>query len=471
MPKLAHVLIPDFAVQVEVQADPGLNRKPVVIGGRPDEEGVVLAASPAAQRDGVRTGIPLRQAQQISPHARFLPIDEAGYQQSHQALIACLASFSPLRETLAPGVLCLEASGLEGLYGPDRKLVERLCLSIQKETGLRAKVGLAANKFTAATAADQAELGAGIVVARGAEAEFLAPLPVSILPISAEAARLFGRLGILTLGQLAGLPAGALSRTLGPEGERLHRLARGLDDRPLVPQFEETPLSAQVHLDFQLEQLPALVGYADLLISQLVAELQSAGLAAGNLILEVEQDDGHRLTAWGTMRPASSDRARLSARAAGLLEQVEYTTGVAGLKLSLTPLLRAAEGSRQLPFHHRYALTPDPVRSALRSIRDRYGGGSIQAAAAVTGPAPEPVEVQLADDGKPSAMLRKRGWSRIEAVQLHWRLEGDWWFREGRKDYFQVVTRRGEILVLLHATPEDRWYLHSAAKPTQWPAM
>jgi hypothetical protein len=89
----------------------------------------------------------------------------------------------------------------------------------------------------------------------------------------------------------------------------------------------------------------------------------------------------------------------------------------------------------------------------------------------VSGPPPEPVEVQLADDGKPSAMLRKRSWSRIEAVQLHWRLEGDWWFQEGRKDYFQVVTRRGEILVLLHATPEDRWYLHSAAKPTQWPAM
>jgi hypothetical protein len=220
-----------------------------------------------------------------------------------------------------------------------------------------------------------------------------------------------------------------------------------------------------------LEQLPALVGYADLLIAELVAELQPAGLAAGNLILEVEQDDGRRLTAWGTMRPASSDRARLSARASGLLEQLEYTTGAAGLRLSLTPLLRAHEGSRQLPFQHRYALTPDPVGSALRSIRDRYGGGSIQAATSVSGPPPEPVEVQLADDGKPSAMLRKRSWSRIEAVQLHWRLEGDWWFQEGRKDYFQVVTRRGEILVLLHATPEDRWYLHSAAKPTQWPAM
>jgi hypothetical protein len=50
-------------------------------------------------------------------------------------------------------------------------------------------------------------------------------------------------------------------------------------------------------------------------------------------------------------------------------------------------------------------------------------------------------------------------------------LEGEWWWKEGRKDYFQVVTKEGEILVLLHATPENRWYLHPAEKPTQWPVM
>jgi DNA polymerase-4 len=469
--KLAHVIIPDFTVQVEILANPSLRQKPVVIGGRPNEEGLVLACSPTARRDGVRVGMPLRQAQQVSPAATFLPTDESRYQGAHRGLIASLSAFSPLRETLAPGEICLEASGLEGLYGPDRKLVERICLTLQKETGLQAKVGVASTKFVAATAASLATLGAGVIVPPGTEAAYLAPLPLGALPISQEAHQLLTRLGVVTLGQVSEMPAGALSRTLGAEGEALHRLARGIDDRPLTPQFEEIPLSAEIHLDYELEQLPALVAYADLLVSQLATELTTAGLAAGNLILEIEQEDRRRLTVWGYLRPASSERGRLSDRAAGLLERLEYSAAATSLKLSLTPLLPAHEGSRQLPFHQRYALTPDPVGSALRSIRDRYGGASIQAAAAVTGPPPEPVEVQLAEDGKPGAMLRKRGWSRIETVQLHWRLEGDWWFQEGRKDYFQVVTRRGEIVVLLHALPEDRWYLHPAAKPSQWPVM
>lgn len=469
--KIAHVLIPNFPIQVEVLADPGLKRRPVVIGGQPDDEGVVYARSPAAQRERVQIGIPLRQAEQLSPQAVFLPIDEAKYQRAHEGLIACLSAFSPLRETVSPGEVCIEASGLEGLYGPDPLLIERLCSTVQDETGLLPQVGLATDKFTAATAAQIARLGTGLVVSENTQADFLAPLPLEALPISEEAQVLLTRLGVVTLGQVAQMPSGALARTLGREGGKLYRLARGEDDRPLIPEFEETPLSARVSLDYRLEYLPALVAYADLLVAQLAGELISSGLAAGNIILDVEQEDGAQLTAWGYLKPASSDRGRLTDRAAGLLDRLSYTAGATGLKVSLTPLLPAHEGSRQLPFHQRYALTPDPVGVAVRTIRDRYGGAAIQAATAITGPPPVPVEVRTTNEGTPSAMYRDRTWSRIDAVQLHWRMEGEWWFQEGRKDYFQVVTKRGEILVLLHAWPEDRWYLHPAAKPSQWPIM
>ncbi len=469
--KIAHVLIPDFPIQVEVLADPSLERKPIVIGGRPDDEGEVFARSPAAQRDGVEVGISLRQAEQLCPQAVFLPVDEAKYRQAHKGLITCLSAFSPLRETVSPGEVCLEASGLEGLYGSDPQLAERLCSTIQAETGLQPQVGLAAERFTAATAARIAPLGAGLVVPARTQGAFLAPLPLDALPISQEAHRLLTRLGVVTLGQVAAMPPGSLSRALGYEGEKIHRLARGEDERRLIPEFEETPLSAQVTLDFRLEYLPALVAYADLLVTQLAGELLSSGLAAGNIILEVEQEDGALLTAWGFLRPASSDRGRLTDRAAGLLERMSYTAGASGLKVALTPLLPAHEGSRQLPFQQRYALTPDPVGKAVRTIRDRYGGAAIQAAARISGPPPVPVEVRTTGEGAPSAMVRDRTWSRIDSIQLHWRLEGEWWFQEGRKDYYQVVTKRGEILVLLHTSPEDRWYLHPAAKPSQWPAI
>lgn len=470
--KIAHLLVPDFPIQVELLGSPELRQRPVVIGGRPHEGGSVYACSPAARRNGVLNGMPLRQAEQLSPEALFLPTDAEGYRSAHRELLRCLEAFSPLRQTLSPGQVCLEASGLEGLYGPDRKLAERLCFDIRERCGLLAKVGLAANRFTAATAAGLAALGGSVVVPAGDEAAFLSPLEIVVLLASEQAAVLLARLGLLTVGQVADLPAGALARTLGREGHRLHQLARGIDPTPLIPEFEQAPLSARVMLDWQLESLPALRAYAEVLVGQLAADLRAAGLAAANVIVEVEQEDGKFLTAWGYLRPASSERGKLIDRANGLLERLSYSAGAIGLSISLSPLQPQYQVMRQVPLGDGNALTPDPLAHTLRTIRVRFGDGSIRDAAAASGPPPERVEVRVGEAGQPVSMVRDCRWSRVAQVQLHWRVEGDWWWEAsgeaaGRKDYYQVVTRSGEILVLLHW--EGRWYLDRAAKPSQWP--
>lgn len=493
--KFAHVLIPDFAIQVEILSNPALRRKPVVIGtaesrvdGQSDEQGAVYARSPAAQRAGVKLGMKLRQAEQLAAEAVFLPANEQAYAAAHRSLMTYLEMFSPLRQAVALGEICLEASGLEGLYGPDSMLVEQLSVTVRQRTKLMSKVGLASNRFTAAVAAELAPLGEGQVVARGAEAEFLAPLGIAALVPSDAAIGLLTQLGVVTLRQVAELPPGALSRTLGTEGERLHRLARGLDRTPLVPEFEQAPLSARVSLDWQLEDLATLAAYADVLIGQLTGELAGAGLAAGNLIVEVEQQDGRLRTAWGTLRPASNDRQKLIERAVGLLERMKYSNGVTGLTISLSPLQAQHLGIRQIPIDDGNALTPDPLGHTLDTIRVRFGAGSIRDAATLPGPPPEPVDVRCGPDGQPGSMLRDGRWTRFESVQLHWRMEGDWWSSgglgetpdqwrgnvelpgpPGRKDYYQVVTRGGKILVLLNLV--DRWYLHTAAKPSTWPVM
>lgn len=465
--KFIHVLVPDFPIQIEVLDKPALRRKPVVIGGRPEQGGCVYACSPAARRRGVQPGIALRQAEQLAPEAIFLPIAAERYDAAHQALMGCLEAFSPLRQTVAPGEICLEASGLEGLFGADPQLVERVGAEIQEQTGLLPRIGLACTRFAAASAAGMAELKSELVVAKGEEAAFLAPLGLGSLPLSEEAHQLLTRLGLVTVGQVAQLPAGALSRTLGREGEKLHRLARGIDPTPLIPEFEQQPLSARVRLDWPVEYLPALIAHAELLIGQLSEELALAGLAAGNLIVDVEQEDGGTQTAWGYLRPACHDREKLIDRAVGLLETIRYSAGVTGLAVSLAPLEPVHLGIRQMPIGNSNALTTDPIGNTLRTIRIRFGDGSIRDAAALSGPPPQPIEVRLDDEGQPAALIRDGSWSRIAAVQLHWRLEGDWWWEGGRKDYYQVVTRAGRILVMLHW--HDSWFLHPAAKPNRWP--
>jgi nucleotidyltransferase/DNA polymerase involved in DNA repair len=99
--------------------------------------------------------------------------------------------------------------------------------------------------FTASIAARLTRLNSGEIVSQGGESAYLAPLPIDLLPISDEAHDLLVRLGLMTLGQVAELPPGALSRKLGKEGEPLYQLSSGVDDRPLIPQFEQRPLSAK----------------------------------------------------------------------------------------------------------------------------------------------------------------------------------------------------------------------------------
>ena len=478
--KIAYVHVPDFAVQVELLSDPSLKQTSIVVGGEPHEGGTVYACSPAAQRDGIQYGMSLRQAEQLSPQAAFLPLSTEKYEQAQKDLLEVLSPYSPFRETKALGKIYLDASGLENLYGSDQELVARIMISVKDELNLLPQIGLAANKFTAETAARLADPGGIQVVPVGTERTFLSEMPQILLPSSEDTYRLLTRLGIETIGQVADMPVGAMSRALGREGILLHNLANGKDLRPLMPQFEAAPLSVETQLEFPLDSLEQLAAYSDRLASQLTAELEAGALVAGAIIVEVEQEYGESLSAGGYLRPASSDHAKLLNRATGLLSTLEYASGVTALKLGLFPLHPFHIETEQLGlFRPKSLIQENPLipqakqeglQKLVGSIQERFGEAAILQAATVEGPAPDPIDVRVAADGSPSAFVRGNTWSRVASIDLHWRLEGDWWWGEGRKDYYKVVSRKGEIQVLFHESKGDRWFTHTGAQPNIWPA-
>ena len=468
--KIAYIQIQDFPVQVEVLENPAIRQTSIVIGGMPHDEGTVYSCSPSARVDGVQLGMPLRQAEQLSPHATFLPLSRELYNQFHKNLLEVLSPYSPFRESSAQGRIYLDASGFERLYGSDEELAEQILRTIQDELSLLPQVGLATTKFAAETAARLSDPGTIQVVPSGSEREFLAPLPLILLPCSDDTYRLLTRLGLETIGKVAEMPVGALSRTYGKEGLLIHNLASGKDLRPLMPQFEAAPLSVETHLEFPLNSLEQLSAYCDRLASQLTAELEASALVAGALIVEVEQEYGEAMSAGGYLRPATSDQRLLLDRATGLLSTLDYASGVTAMKLGLFPLHPFHIESKQLGlFRHKSFTHQNPIQRLVGSIQERFGETAIVQATAVEGPPPEPIDVLAGDDGHPTAFVRGNRWSRVATIDLHWRLEGDWWWGERRKDYYKVVSRSGEISVLFHESNEKRWYLHAAAQPNAWP--
>src|ERR671931_1582762 len=122
-------------------------------------------------------------------------------------------------------IACIETRGVERLYGGLEPALKRALAAVGP--GWDARVGAASRRFAALAAANVARPGQALVVSDERAREFLAPLPLTLLPVDARRRQELEELGVKKLGELAGLPGGAVAERLGPDGRRAWSLARG----------------------------------------------------------------------------------------------------------------------------------------------------------------------------------------------------------------------------------------------------
>jgi DNA polymerase IV len=225
-----HVDMDAFFVSVEELYDPSLKGKPVVVGGRDDQRGVVAAASYAARKFGVHSAMPLGEAARLCPQAVFLEGHPERYREASAAVRRVLLQFTPAVEMASIDEAYLDMTGTERLHGPALKAADLLHAAMKRETRLNCSVGIAASRVAAKVASDQAKPNGVLQVLSGMEAHFLAPLDVRRLPGVGKMTE--GRLhecGVNTIGDLARLTEEALGRKIGDGLAALIEKARGVD--------------------------------------------------------------------------------------------------------------------------------------------------------------------------------------------------------------------------------------------------
>ena len=230
MKTIFHVDMDAFFVSVEELFDPSLKGKAVVVGGRPNERGVVSAASYEARKFGVHSALPLRTAYKLCPHAIFVDGHPESYRDYSHRIFDVLNGFSPQVEMASIDEAYMDMTGTERLHGPPMRAAHALHEAMRAQTKLNCSIGIGTSRLVAKISSDQAKPNGVLFVMPGQEARFLAPLDVRKVPgVGKVTEKNLHALGIRKIGDLAKLDEEYLESRFGKWGLALAGKARGLD--------------------------------------------------------------------------------------------------------------------------------------------------------------------------------------------------------------------------------------------------
>ena len=228
---ILHCDLDAFYASVEQRDHPEYRGKPVIVGGGPKERGVVSAASYEARKFGVHSAMPLVQAGKLCPNGIFVPGNSAAYEEASDAVMALFAERTPLVEPISLDEAFLDVTGTAHLFGGAEQCGRGLKRDVREKVGLVLSVGLASNKLCAKVASDLRKPDGFVIVPRGEEAAFLAPLSLKRLwGVGPKTQQVLEDLGMRTIGDLARADPALLEARLGEHGATIQQRARGNDD-------------------------------------------------------------------------------------------------------------------------------------------------------------------------------------------------------------------------------------------------
>jgi DNA polymerase-4 len=321
---ILHVDMDAFFAAVEQLRRPELRGRPVVVGGDgdPRKRGVVSTASYEAREFGVRSGMPLRTAYRLCPHAVFLPVDFDAYREVSERMHAILRDTGAVVESLGLDEAFLDCTGLpETGEAIARAVKDR----IARELHLTASVGVGPNKLVAKIASGLSKPDGLVVISPQDVQSRLAPLPVTVLwgVGPKTAAHLLEAFGVRTVGDLAAVPEDRLQEAFGPRaGAHLFRIARGIDESPVEAGGEPKSISRERTFQVDLRRPETIRQMIRRLAVEVAGDLREAGYRAATITLKIRLAPFHTITRSRTLASPVDDDETVARVATELLDRV-----------------------------------------------------------------------------------------------------------------------------------------------------
>ena len=380
---VAHLDLDTFFVSVEVKKNPALRGRPVIVGGRSDRA-VVAACSYETRRYGVRSGMAIKLAKRLCPHALIISGDADSYSAHSRLVTDIIASQVPVYEKSSIDEFYVDLTGMDRFFGCEKYIGEVRRL-IMKESGLPISYGLSANKLVSKVATGEAKPCGTLSVARGTERLFLHPLDIEKMPMIGEkTGTLLRQMGVETIGTLSEIPMIYLENLLGRNGIELWRRAQGVDDTPVIPYREQKSIGTESTFETDTIDMQFLHRTLVRMTEQTAFELRQQNRLTGCVTVKIRYSDFNTVTKQQVIPYSSADHVLLQTARDLFAKLYDRRLLVRLLGVRFSHLI---PGNYQI---HLWDDTEEMIRlyQAIDSVKNRFGenvllrGGGMQNAAA-----------------------------------------------------------------------------------------
>ena len=379
MPRIIlHVDLDAFFCSVEETQNPDLRGKPFAVGGKPNERGVVASCSYAARAVGVRSAMPMSRALQLCRNLIIVPGRHHLYSEVSKQVMDMLHLLTGLVEQISIDEAFLDISDMSD---PPARIALNLQAEIKNKLHLPSSIGIASNKLVAKIATEvgkkssknknEPPFGLTIVPA-GEEAKFLNPLPADMLwGVGPKTSARLTELGIHTIGDIARWPENEMTHLFGENGRDLWRHAQGIDNRPIVTEYETKSISQEITFNVDVRDDKTLEKTLREQAREVARQLRKSDLAGKTVKLKIRWSDFTTLTRQITLPTSTDNEDEIFHAAVKLMKIVRKPNqavrligvGVSGLGVPVRQLSLWDGGSEK----------SRKLQEVIDQLQDKYG--------------------------------------------------------------------------------------------------